>query len=89
VATVLDRRPRLSVTWPAARALRLPDTSRLDALTARYNIAPGQMVPAIIATSLCRIVLMRWGLIPHWAKDEKTAYKAPAWNWTRIRCGGW
>jgi putative SOS response-associated peptidase YedK len=42
---------------------------------ARYNIAPGQMVPVIIANNLHRIVLMRWGLIPHWAKDAKTAYK--------------
>ena len=50
-------------------------SNRLDALTARYNIAPGQMVPVIIANSPRRIVLMRWGLIPHWAKDEKTAYK--------------
>jgi putative SOS response-associated peptidase YedK len=31
-------------------------------------------VPVIIAQSPRRIVLMRWGLIPHWAKDEKTAY---------------
>jgi putative SOS response-associated peptidase YedK len=29
----------------------------------------------IIANSPRRIVLMRWGLIPHWAKDQKTAYK--------------
>jgi putative SOS response-associated peptidase YedK len=50
-------------------------SNRLDALTARYNIAPGQMVPVIIATSPRQIVLMRWGLIPHWAKDEKIAYK--------------
>jgi putative SOS response-associated peptidase YedK len=49
--------------------------NRLDVLTARYNIAPGQMVPVIIANSPRRIVLMRWGLVPHWAKDEKTAYK--------------
>ena len=33
------------------------------------------MVPIIIANSPRRMVLMRWGLIPHWAKDEKTAYK--------------
>jgi putative SOS response-associated peptidase YedK len=33
------------------------------------------MVPVIIAHSPRRIVLMRWGLIPHWAKDAKTAYK--------------
>jgi putative SOS response-associated peptidase YedK len=50
-------------------------SSRFDALTARYNIAPGQMVPVIIANGPRRVVLMRWGLIPHWAKDAKTAYK--------------
>src|SRR6266850_1729583 len=49
--------------------------NRLDGLVARYNIAPGQMVPMIISHSPNRVVLMRWGLIPHWAKDQKTAYK--------------
>jgi putative SOS response-associated peptidase YedK len=49
--------------------------NRLDTMIARYNIAPGQMVPVIIANSPRQIVLMRWGLIPRWAKDEKTAYK--------------
>jgi putative SOS response-associated peptidase YedK len=49
--------------------------NRCDALVPRYNIAPGQMVPVIIAQSPRQIVLMRWGLIPHWAKDAKTAYK--------------
>jgi putative SOS response-associated peptidase YedK len=48
--------------------------NRLDGLVARDNIAPGQMVPVIVAESPRRIVLMRWGLIPHWAKDQKTAY---------------
>jgi putative SOS response-associated peptidase YedK len=32
-------------------------------------------VPVVIANSPRQIVLMRWGLIPHWAKEEKTAYK--------------
>jgi putative SOS response-associated peptidase YedK len=54
---------------------RFQISDRLDSLIARYNIAPGQMVPVIIANSPRRTVLMRWGLIPHWAKDEKTAYK--------------
>ena len=49
--------------------------NRLDSLVPRYNIAPGQMVPVIIAHSPRPVVLMRWGLIPHWAKDAKTAYK--------------
>jgi putative SOS response-associated peptidase YedK len=49
--------------------------NRLDSLVPRYNIAPGQTMPVIIAHSPRRIVLMRWGLIPHWAKDQKAAYK--------------
>jgi putative SOS response-associated peptidase YedK len=54
---------------------RFEVSDRLDSLVPRYNIAPGQMVPVIIANSPRRIVFMRWGLIPHWAKDEKAAYK--------------
>jgi putative SOS response-associated peptidase YedK len=42
---------------------------------ARYNIAPGQMVPVMIANSSRQVMLMRWGLIPHWAKDAKSGYK--------------
>jgi putative SOS response-associated peptidase YedK len=49
-------------------------TNRLAGLVARDNIAPGQMVPVIIAHRPRRIVRMRWGVIPHWAKDAKTAY---------------
>jgi putative SOS response-associated peptidase YedK len=49
--------------------------NRLDGLVARYNIAPGQLVPVIISQSPNQVVLMRWGLVPHWAKEEKTAYK--------------
>jgi SOS response associated peptidase (SRAP) len=45
--------------------------NRLDTLVARYNIAPSQLVPVIISQSPNQVVLMRWGLIPHWAKEEK------------------
>jgi putative SOS response-associated peptidase YedK len=38
---------------------RFQISNRLDSLTARYNIAPGQMVPVIIANSPRRIVFMR------------------------------
>jgi putative SOS response-associated peptidase YedK len=54
---------------------RFQISNRLDSLVPRYNIAPGQMVPVVISHSPQRVVLMRWGLIPHWAKDQKTAYK--------------
>jgi putative SOS response-associated peptidase YedK len=53
---------------------RFQISSRLDSLVPHDNIAPGQMVPGIIANSPRCIVYMYWGLIPHWAKDEKMAY---------------
>ena len=49
--------------------------NRLDGLTARYNIAPSQDVPVIVHNSPNRIVMMRWGLIPNWAKDESIGNK--------------
>jgi putative SOS response-associated peptidase YedK len=54
---------------------RFQVTNRLDGLVARYNIAPSQLVPVVISQSSNQVMLMRWGLIPHWAKEEKTAYK--------------
>jgi len=41
----------------------------------RYNIAPGQQVPVILNTDKEKIQMLRWGLIPHWAKDDKIGYK--------------
>jgi putative SOS response-associated peptidase YedK len=47
------------------------DEITLD-LQPRYNIAPGQPVPAIIADGgKRRIGQLRWGLVPSWAQDEK------------------
>ena len=54
---------------------RFQISNHLDSLVPRYNIAPGQMVPVIISQNPNQVILMRWGLIPHWAKEEKTAYK--------------
>jgi putative SOS response-associated peptidase YedK len=33
------------------------------------------MVPVVIDDQGRRVTLMRWGLIPHWATDEKMGYK--------------
>ncbi len=42
----------------------------------RYNIAPGQMITAVIAhEGKNRIGELKWGLVPSWAKDEKIGYK--------------
>lgn len=42
----------------------------------RYNIAPSQMILAVVSERNKRIgKYMKWGFIPYWAKDEKMAYK--------------
>ena len=46
-------------------ARTLPSTQ-----TARYNIAPTQSVWALVHAQAPRIVVLRWGLIPSWAKDK-------------------
>ncbi|MCY9029075.1 SOS response-associated peptidase [Bacillus inaquosorum] len=41
-----------------------------------YNVAPSQSILAIINDGLNnRLGMIRWGLIPPWAKDEKIGYK--------------
>ncbi len=45
-------------------------------IRSRYNIAPGQFTPIIIdrdGDMKYEVVLGRWGLWPHWTKDEKIA----------------
>src|SRR5262249_53249008 len=42
----------------------------------RYNVAPGQRVAIVRRGEEGREpALARWGLLPHWAKDAKIAYK--------------
>jgi len=42
----------------------------------RYNIAPSQEIPVVIhQNGGNRLVMLRWGLIPYWAKDESIGNK--------------
>jgi putative SOS response-associated peptidase YedK len=55
----------------------LKETPSSDVLTPRYNIAPSQDI-AVVAhdeNNDNKLGLMRWGLIPSWAKDPKIGYK--------------
>jgi putative SOS response-associated peptidase YedK len=51
-----------------------PDESL--ALTPRYNIGPGQEATVIVQEERPRLELMRWGLVPSWAKDERSGFHA-------------
>ncbi len=41
----------------------------------RYNIAPGQMVPVVSVEHGRNLTMMRWGLVPSWAKDKSVGYR--------------
>lgn len=40
-----------------------------------YNITPGRNVLCVTRNGNNKLVLMRWGLIPSWAKDEQIGYR--------------
>lgn len=44
-------------------------------LKPRYNIAPFQQVPVIVGGQAKSVRMMRWGLVPHWAKGEEFGLK--------------
>lgn len=45
-------------------------------LEVNYNVAPGHVMPVIVrGEQENTIEMMRWGLIPAWAKDDKIGYK--------------
>lgn len=41
----------------------------------RYNAAPGQNLPVILMENSENLSFCKWGLVPHWAKDDKIGYK--------------
>ena len=56
------------------KAFQLQLTGSLG-LRPRYNIAPSQDIPIIRDTEEGQeLVLVKWGLVPHWSKEPKTKY---------------
>jgi len=50
-------------------------SNRLDYLAKSYTVSPGQIMPVITRHSPNQVWLMKWGLIPFWAKDQKIGEK--------------
>src|SRR5579885_3353473 len=51
--------------------------------SASFNVAPSRYVPAVrLHEGRSEAVMMRWGLIPAWAKGDMSAG-----NWLRLSCG--
>lgn len=68
---------RFQLTLPFSELVRLYNLTNSVNLRPRYNLAPTQdaaVVRADPATGGRRLDLMRWGLIPFWAKEAKMGY---------------
>jgi putative SOS response-associated peptidase YedK len=69
---------RYSLTTPAESVRRLFDYEARPNLEPRYNIAPTDEVPVVRLArdgGARELVMMRWGLVPWWAKDIKIGAK--------------
>jgi putative SOS response-associated peptidase YedK len=55
--------------------LAIEEWENPDNYLPKYNIAPTQNSPILIDNGKRIVKLMRWGLIPSWAKDEKFGAK--------------
>lgn len=60
--TITTKRDKLTDTFPKLIAK--------EWFGPRYNVAPSQPVPAILNSNPNELLWIRWGLVPHWAKDE-------------------
>ena len=69
---------RFIFTDPAKIKGLMPDVD-IDQLriefSPNYNIAPSQNIPAILNDGSKKVRLIRWGLVPSWAKDMSIGYK--------------
>lgn len=53
-----------------------PDAIAQQVFHPSYNIPPSQPLPMVFQSGGDRhLTLARWGLLPHWAKDESLAFK--------------
>ena len=69
---------RFTLTTPGDTLAEIFELSEVPDLPPRYNIAPSEPVATVRLTAghaPREMVLLRWGLIPHWAKDPGVGAK--------------
>ncbi len=66
---------RYAITTPLEAMERLFNfEGQLINMPARYNVAPTQDVPIVrIENNVRKLAMVRWGLVPHWAKEIPTS----------------
>lgn len=65
---------RYTLTHPKNLSERF-ETSNSVSFEKSYNISPGTINPVVTRNSPNKLELMKWGLVPFWAKDGKIGYK--------------
>ena len=60
---------RFNLVGPGNLHFRFATQNELPGLPPRYNIAPSQQI--VIITNRREMQLVRWGLLPHWAKEAR------------------
>jgi putative SOS response-associated peptidase YedK len=66
---------RYAIPEPGEIPVRFKATRSGYDLKPPYNVAPSQDLPVVVNDGEKHVELMRWGLVPFWAKDEKIGYK--------------
>jgi putative SOS response-associated peptidase YedK len=67
---------RYALTEPDDIAERFDVEPPKQTVKPNFNAAPGQFMPVITeAEGVRSLEIMKWGLVPVWAKDEKMGYK--------------
>jgi len=66
---------RFTLTIDINRVAKAFNVAPTVQATARYNIAPTQEVVTVMRNGAAHLDLLRWGLIPSWAKEESIGSK--------------
>jgi putative SOS response-associated peptidase YedK len=62
---------RFTLSTPADRLAKFFRLDSFPELLPRYNVAPSQPIPVVRLHPGRELALLRWGLVPSWAKDPK------------------
>lgn len=63
---------RFALGIPKKRLEEVLGTPAPEDYAPRYNLAPGQDIPAVAHSGM---TIRRWGLVPHWAKDPSVGFR--------------
>lgn len=68
---------RFTLSQPNNAIASAFNIAQIPPLEPRYNIAPTQLIPSIVSApgGEKQLQMLRWGLIPSWAKDAKIGAK--------------